>query len=91
MDAKQGCNLNMFVGGFGACSNNPTQSSYFRSKIADMFWLQEVSVLSPQCGISLGDALATQHVQRAFGSLFSDMIGENENSESCHVLFFRFF
>ena len=41
--------------------------------------------------ISKEDALATQHVQGAPGNFFSDMIRENDNSESCHVLFFRFF
>ena len=41
-----------------------------------MFWLQEVSVLyrtfvlSPQCRISLEDALAKQHVQGAAGNFF---------------------
>ena len=49
--------------------NYPTQKSYFKSKIEFLFGLQEVSILSPQCGISLGDALATQHVQGACGNL----------------------
>ena len=49
--------------------NYPTRKSYFKSKIEFLFGLQEVSILSPQCGISLGDALATQHVQGACGNL----------------------
>ena len=35
--------------------NYPTRKSYFKSKIEFLFGLQEVSILSPQCGISLGD------------------------------------
>ncbi len=49
--------------------NYPTPKSYFKSKVEFLFGLQEVSILSPQCGISLGDALATQHVQGASGNL----------------------
>ena len=75
-------------------SNYPTQSSYFSSKIAVVIFLVANCKRYPYFHPSI-EYPWKMHWQRNMCrehlGTFSDMIRENDNSESCHVLFFKFF
>ena len=73
---------------FGACSKTDSwKTKTIGPKVPTSARLQIFLIARGICTFTavwnMEDALATQHVQGAPGNFFSNMMRENDNSESC--------